>query len=243
MDYSRLNITKLKEQLKERNIDGRSKLTTKDAIISVLKLHDNQPDNKEAIRKLIVSLLKSNEHCVKPVIDVGLVEPQSQISSRFTPKIAASFEELEEQTPEIDITKNIPDLLPNVESIDLTSDELVAHSKFLNSSWTEKIVKKEEQIYSKQVETETRERSKTVCLEMPKSDYDRLCKIVANYEKSRIKTRENAQKKSEKEREEKNLMFIQRGLNEYVKVSKQREPTIKQLTLEDYVVSRESFNK
>jgi hypothetical protein len=79
-----------------------------------------------------------------------------------------------------------------------------------------------------------RSHTQTVKLEIPKSDYERLGKIVANYERSRIKSRENAQ---EKKREEKQARFLQVGLDEFIKPqNKIRENHIKEMNLDEYIV-------
>lgn len=228
MDYSKLNLTKLKEQLKERSIDGRSKLTTKDMIIPVLKLHDNKAD-KEQIRKLVLTILSKNK---QPTIDTFVVEQKPMI----TPKIGFSFDEI-----------NNISIPARISVIDLTHDELIKKAdqvmaKSRKTLQEIKMIKQETDrnnvsnhavdmppLYSSQ---------ETIKLEIPMTEFERLIKMVSNYEKSRMRSREYMQKKNEKDREEKNAKLIQAGLVEMVKTTRKRdEPLVKEMNLNEYIVS------
>jgi len=54
--YSKMGVGELKKLLEERKIDGRSKVTKKDAMIKVLELFDQDPEDKKAIKALIAEL-------------------------------------------------------------------------------------------------------------------------------------------------------------------------------------------
>ncbi len=77
-----------------------------------------------------------------------------------------------------------------------------------------------------------------VTLEIPRAEYIRFCKIVNTYEKSRMRSREYAQKKHDKTREEKNSKLMEAGLVEMVKPSKKKEePLLRLINMDEYIVS------
>jgi hypothetical protein len=53
MEYTKMSAVALKKLLDERKIEGRSKITKKDAMIKVLELFDQNPDDKLSITALI----------------------------------------------------------------------------------------------------------------------------------------------------------------------------------------------
>jgi hypothetical protein len=93
MDYSKLNLTKLREQLQKRKIKGRSKLKTRDVIVTVLQYHDQNPADKEGMQQLILSILNSNNS-----MDTPSIVPNT---SRIKPRIAFTFEEIASSQPSI----------------------------------------------------------------------------------------------------------------------------------------------
>jgi hypothetical protein len=56
VDYSKMTATALKKLLDERKIDGRSKLTKKEAMMKVLELFDQNPEDKSAIAALVAEI-------------------------------------------------------------------------------------------------------------------------------------------------------------------------------------------
>jgi hypothetical protein len=54
--YSKMTVSQLKKLLEERSIEGRTKLTKKDAIISVLEFFDQDVEDKKGLSKLISEL-------------------------------------------------------------------------------------------------------------------------------------------------------------------------------------------
>jgi len=56
VDYAKMTVAALKKLLENRNIEGRSKLTTKGVIIKVLELFDQDPQDKAAISALVAEV-------------------------------------------------------------------------------------------------------------------------------------------------------------------------------------------
>jgi hypothetical protein len=56
VDYSKMTVPALKKLLENRNIEGRSKLTTKGAIIKVLEIFDQDPEDKASISALVAEV-------------------------------------------------------------------------------------------------------------------------------------------------------------------------------------------
>jgi len=56
VDYSKMPATALKKLLDERKIEGRSKLTKKEAMVKVLELFDQNPEDKAAIAALVAEI-------------------------------------------------------------------------------------------------------------------------------------------------------------------------------------------
>jgi len=54
--YSKMNNASLKKLLENRGIEGRSRLTTKDAMIKVLEIFDQDPEDKAAISSLVAEV-------------------------------------------------------------------------------------------------------------------------------------------------------------------------------------------
>ena len=174
--YENLNLTKLREQLKLKQIDGRTKLTTKDQMVKVLYHFDKNPNDKDSMRQLIKTiLLDLNKPPNKPL--------------PIPPK------------------KNVP----NVQPIKAEPEEEEMPIRTLPS---------------------------LVKLEIPRFEYERIVKIVNTYEKSRMRSRDYAQKKHDKAREEKNTKLVDAGLVEMVKHSKKREePLVRRMNLDEYIVN------
>jgi hypothetical protein len=247
MDYSKLNLTKLREQLKLRNIDGRSKLKTRDMIVTVLQYNDQNPVDKEGMRQLILSILNSNKS-----MDTSIAQISVPNTPQIKPRIAFTFEEIASPArapAPVSAPSPAPAIADKLEVIDLTFEDMLKKADEIMTRTRKNLDeyrKVKAEIVERRSELEQAQPLKgrvdgthpqTVKLEIPKSDYERLCKIVANYERSRIKSRENAQKKIEKEREEKKARFLQVGLDEFIKPqSKIREHHIKEMNLDEYIV-------
>jgi len=194
-----MNLTKLRQELKTRDIGGKSKLRTKEEMIAVLTLHDERPHDTETMRDLIRSLL------VKPPINEAKSLPSLNLN--------------ESESEEDKIMKMLP--LPtwtdfDTKMIEKNPDFILIGEDVIGLS------------------TKNEKPKEMVQLEMHKDDFERLCKIVDSYEKSRIKTREMAQMKSKQKREEKNLKLMNAGLPEMVKDPKRREH-LKQMNMLEYL--------
>ena len=81
--YSKMGVADLKKLLEERKIDGRSKLAKKEAMIKVLELYDQDPEDKKAISALILDIGKSKSK-------------------------GSSSKSKEEQTPDAEIIIDVP---------------------------------------------------------------------------------------------------------------------------------------
>jgi hypothetical protein len=54
--YSNMSVADLKKLLDERKIEGKSKITKKESMVKVLDLYDVNPEDKEAIKALVLEL-------------------------------------------------------------------------------------------------------------------------------------------------------------------------------------------
>jgi hypothetical protein len=225
-------------------------------MIAVLQMHDTQP-NKETMRKFVNSVINAKINTVSIKVDLSetLNMSQETIPNLFStrkplnPKIGFSFEELVKKEPQpstplkakkidvIDLTKKEKDLLNQIAESRQTLLEIrkmktesyespVAKCNTVSSSYVDNCAGTYQNI------------NDTVKLEIPRVEFERLCKMVSTYEKSRIKSREYAQKKNERDREEKNAKLMEAGLEELVKKSRKREePLIKEMNLCNYIVN------
>jgi hypothetical protein len=50
--YSKMTVGELKKLMEERKIEGRSKITKKEALVKVLETYDQDPEDKDAIKSL-----------------------------------------------------------------------------------------------------------------------------------------------------------------------------------------------
>jgi hypothetical protein len=84
IQYTKMNTASLKKLLENRGIEGRSRLTTKDAMIKVLEIFDQDPEDKAAISSLVaeVSTPRKNSSSGKKDKDSSSTKSISKDSSK-----------------------------------------------------------------------------------------------------------------------------------------------------------------
>jgi hypothetical protein len=136
LEYNKMNSAALKKLLEARGIEGRSRLTTKDAMIKVLEIFDQDPEDKTAISSLVaeVSTLKKSSGGKK----------SSKSSSKSE---TSSAEESSEDKPK---KKRVPRASKKDDSIEkkksivsVMTGDILRHMKFMSRETLENPVLKE----------------------------------------------------------------------------------------------------
>jgi hypothetical protein len=213
-DYTKYSSVQLKKLVSMRKIPERSFITRKDQMIKALQKYDENPNDSIGLKKYMKLLLHPTD-------------PNVPLSSG--PNVSTQFLTLSQIPKETLLNGN------QTQDIIRGEDTQSVFSSFTTTS--------DLSILPDVVPTEVQypsQQQPIVKLEIPKSEYDLLVKMVDEYEQMRYKKQIYQQNSKNKQIAQRNHLYTQEGKYEKVKslVVNEGKPFVKQMSLDKYIVKQ-----